>query len=99
VGLPGFAAYFKHNSDEEREHATKLMVQQSRRGGRVQLKVGMATAVSIQFSAVGAAVPLWVAVPDGWMHCPALHTLPRVAVRKGASHFAPHTLQTDINVV
>jgi ferritin heavy chain len=40
VGLPGFAAYFKQNSDEEREHATKLMVQQSRRGGRVQLKVG-----------------------------------------------------------
>lgn len=77
VGLPGFAAYFKHNSDEEREHATKLMVQQSRRGGRVQLKVGMATAVSIQFSAVGAAVLLWVAVPDGcivrpFTRCPGL---------------------------
>jgi ferritin heavy chain len=39
VGLPGFAAYFKHNSDEEREHANKLMVQQNRRGGRVKLQV------------------------------------------------------------
>jgi ferritin heavy chain len=37
VGLPGFAAYFKHQSDEEREHANKLMRHQNRRGGRVKL--------------------------------------------------------------
>ncbi len=41
IGLPGFAAYFKQNSDEEREHANKLMVQQNRRGGRVQLQVSL----------------------------------------------------------
>lgn len=38
VGLPGFAAYFKHQSDEEREHANKLMRHQNRRGGRVKLQ-------------------------------------------------------------
>lgn len=41
VGLPGFAAYFKSQSDEEREHANKLMRHQNRRGGRVKLMVGM----------------------------------------------------------
>jgi ferritin heavy chain len=40
VGLPGFAAYFKASSDEERHHANLLMAQQNRRGGRVKLKVG-----------------------------------------------------------
>jgi hypothetical protein len=39
VGLPGFAAYFKASSDEERHHANLLMAQQNRRGGRVKLKV------------------------------------------------------------
>lgn len=38
VGLPGFAAYFRHQSDEEREHASKLMRHQSQRGGRVALR-------------------------------------------------------------
>lgn len=38
VGLPGFAAYFKASSDEERHHANLLMAQQTRRGGRVKLK-------------------------------------------------------------
>ncbi|EIE20153.1 ferritin-like protein [Coccomyxa subellipsoidea C-169] len=37
VGLPGFAEYFRKSSEEEREHAEKLMVQQNRRGGRVKL--------------------------------------------------------------
>jgi ferritin heavy chain len=40
VGLPGFAAYFKRQSDEERQHANLLMVQQNRRGGRIKLQVG-----------------------------------------------------------
>lgn len=38
VGLPGFAAFFKAASDEEREHAELLMDYQTRRGGRVKLQ-------------------------------------------------------------
>jgi ferritin heavy chain len=37
VGLPGFAKFFKENSEEEREHAEKLMKYQNKRGGRVKL--------------------------------------------------------------
>ena len=36
--MPGFAKFFKHNSDEEREHAEKLMKYQNKRGGSVVLK-------------------------------------------------------------
>ena len=32
VALPGFSAYFKHNSDEEREHAEKFMKYLNKRG-------------------------------------------------------------------
>lgn len=35
VALYGFAKFFKKLSDEEREHAEKLMKYQNRRGGRV----------------------------------------------------------------
>lgn len=38
VALPGFHKYFKHASDEEREHAQKLMKYQHTRGGVVMLK-------------------------------------------------------------
>ncbi|CAL8465099.1 g4634 [Coccomyxa elongata] len=38
VGLPGFAEYFRKSSEEEREHAEKLMREQTRRGGRVKLQ-------------------------------------------------------------
>merc|ERR1712150_192986 len=37
VALPGFSAYFQHNSDEEREHAEKFMKYLNKRGGRVIL--------------------------------------------------------------
>merc|ERR1712039_843917 len=37
VGLPGFAEYFKHESEEEREHAEKLIEYQNKRGGKVVL--------------------------------------------------------------
>ncbi|KAG0630140.1 hypothetical protein M758_1G156900 [Ceratodon purpureus] len=37
VGLPGFAKFFKESSEEEREHAEKLMKYQNKRGGRVKL--------------------------------------------------------------
>ncbi|XP_060068339.1 soma ferritin-like [Ylistrum balloti] len=38
VALPGFAKYFKKATDEEREHAEKLMKYQNKRGGRVVLQ-------------------------------------------------------------
>lgn len=37
VALPGFAKYFKDASDEERDHAEKLMKYQNIRGGKVNL--------------------------------------------------------------
>jgi ferritin heavy chain len=37
VALPGFYAYFKAASDEEREHAEKFMKYQNKRGGRIIL--------------------------------------------------------------
>lgn len=38
VALPGFAKYFKKSSEEEREHAEKLMKYQNERGGRIVLQ-------------------------------------------------------------
>ncbi|XP_070538591.1 soma ferritin-like [Ptychodera flava] len=38
VALPGMHKYFKRNSDEEREHAEKLMELQNKRGGRICLQ-------------------------------------------------------------
>ncbi|CAG5131492.1 unnamed protein product [Candidula unifasciata] len=38
VALPGFAKFFKKSSDEEREHAEKLMKYQNKRGGRIVLQ-------------------------------------------------------------
>jgi len=38
VALPGLAAFFKEQSDEEKEHAEKLMEYQNLRGGRVKLQ-------------------------------------------------------------
>ncbi|XP_052408923.1 ferritin, middle subunit-like isoform X1 [Carassius gibelio] len=38
VALPGFAKFFKKNSEEEREHAEKFMEFQNKRGGRVMLQ-------------------------------------------------------------
>ena len=38
IALPGFSEYFKHNSEEEREHAEKLMKYLNKRGGRVILQ-------------------------------------------------------------
>ncbi|XP_071722510.1 ferritin-1, chloroplastic-like [Rutidosis leptorrhynchoides] len=37
VALKGLAKFFKDSSDEEREHAEKLMEYQNKRGGRVKL--------------------------------------------------------------
>lgn len=37
VALQGFHKYFKEQSDEEREHAQKLMKFQNQRGGSVRL--------------------------------------------------------------
>ncbi len=38
VALPGFSSFFKHNSEEENEHAEKLMKYLNKRGGRLILK-------------------------------------------------------------
>jgi len=38
VALPGFACFFRKSSEEEREHAEKLMKFQNQRGGRVVLQ-------------------------------------------------------------
>lgn len=38
VALANFSEYFKKASDEEREHAEKLMKFQNQRGGRIVLK-------------------------------------------------------------
>ncbi|MED6221643.1 Ferritin-2, chloroplastic [Stylosanthes scabra] len=38
VALRGIAKFFKESSDEEREHAEKLMEYQNKRGGRVKLQ-------------------------------------------------------------
>jgi len=38
IALPGFAKFFKKSSDEEREHAEKLMAFQNKRGGRIVLQ-------------------------------------------------------------
>jgi ferritin heavy chain len=37
VALKGFAKFFRESSEEEREHAEKLMKYQNKRGGRVKL--------------------------------------------------------------
>ncbi|KZC04382.1 PREDICTED: soma ferritin-like [Dufourea novaeangliae] len=37
VALPGLQKYFKHASDEEREHAMKFMSYQNKRGGSILL--------------------------------------------------------------
>ncbi|KAK6170801.1 hypothetical protein SNE40_019106 [Patella caerulea] len=38
VALPGFSKFFKKSSEEEKEHAEKLMKYQNKRGGRVVLQ-------------------------------------------------------------
>ena len=38
VALPGFYKYFSKASEEEREHAEKLMKYQNKRGGRIVLQ-------------------------------------------------------------
>jgi ferritin heavy chain len=38
IALPGFSEFFKHCSEEEREHAEKLMKYLNKRGGRVVLQ-------------------------------------------------------------
>lgn len=38
VALPGMHWYFKHASDEEREHAMKLLKYLNKRGGRIILQ-------------------------------------------------------------
>merc|ERR1712071_539407 len=44
VALPGLKKFFNKSSDEERDHAQKLMKYQNRRGGRIVLQAVAAPA-------------------------------------------------------
>jgi len=52
VGLPGFAEWFKNESDSEREHAQLLLNFQNKRGGRVKLHTLVAPEMECVFAAL-----------------------------------------------
>lgn len=54
VALPGLHKYFKDASDEEREHAMKLMKYQNKRGGRIVLQDVKAPELEGDTTAIGA---------------------------------------------
>ncbi len=54
VALKGFAAYFAHESLEERAHAQKLMDFQTTRGGRVRLQSILAPEMEFGGAVAGA---------------------------------------------
>ena len=56
VGLPGFAEYFKHESEEEREHAEKLIEYQNKRGGKVVLGALMSPITEFDHETKGEAL-------------------------------------------
>lgn len=56
VGLPGFATWFKGQSDEEREHAQLLLEFQNKRGGRVALHTLVAPETEFANDAKGEAL-------------------------------------------
>merc|ERR1712014_283048 len=56
VGLPGFAEYFKHESEEERDHAEKLIEYQNKRGGRVVLGALMSPITEFDHEQKGEAL-------------------------------------------
>ncbi|PSC70313.1 Ferritin-chloroplastic [Micractinium conductrix] len=56
VSLPGFAKYFRHSADEEREHAQKLIDLQNTRGGRVKLGTIMAPVTEFDHEDKGDAL-------------------------------------------
>jgi len=56
VALPGLAKYFKDSSDEEREHAEKLMKYQNQRGGKVKLQSIVMPVMEFEHSEKGDAL-------------------------------------------
>jgi len=56
VGLPGFAEYFKSESEEEREHAEKLIEYQNKRGGKVVLGALMSPITEFDHEKKGEAL-------------------------------------------
>jgi len=56
VGLPGFAKYFKECSEEEREHAEKLMAYQNKRGGKVKLNTILSPVMEFDHAEKGDAL-------------------------------------------
>lgn len=56
VGLPGFAQYFKEESEEERGHAEKLLEYQNKRGGKVVLGALMSPITEFDHADKGEAL-------------------------------------------
>jgi Ferritin-like domain len=54
VALPGMHKYFRDASDEEREHAQKLMKYMNQRGGRIVLQDVKAPGLDEEMTAVDA---------------------------------------------
>ncbi|XP_065645043.1 soma ferritin isoform X2 [Hydra vulgaris] len=74
VALDGYFKFFKHQSDEEREHAQKLMKYQNKRGGRIVLKDVQAPQfqVSTPMSALEAALELEKKVNESLLNVHAI---------------------------
>ncbi|XP_047129930.1 ferritin, heavy subunit [Hydra vulgaris] len=74
VALAGYFKFFKHQSDEEREHAQKLMKYQNKRGGRVVYKDVQAPQfqVSTPVSALEAALELEKKVNESLLNVHAI---------------------------
>jgi len=83
--LPGFAAHFAKESEEEREHGMKLMAYQSKRGGRCVFQ-DIAKPVSMEWGtcleAMEAALELEKMVNQ------SLLELTKAAEAKGDSHLS-----------
>ena len=62
VALPNFAKFFKKSSDEERDHAEKLMKYQNQRGGRIVLQD-----IQVNSGVINIVTSsIWLGRLDGW---------------------------------
>merc|ERR1711974_554702 len=59
IALPGFAKRFQANSEEERDHAMKLIKYQNMRGGRVVFQDVAKAKTDDWISALSPSKPLW----------------------------------------
>lgn len=75
VALPGFSHFFKENSEEEREHAEKLLSFQNKRGGRILFQD---VKVCVDRKAGVVVTCLIMPLSDG---CPVMTRLPCQAAK------------------